>query len=93
MGLGSRRPNSGPEILFSSSRSAIDGCLNSTALIVFTGDEAVELQEWYELVEVVEADEERRNDVRIPWGVKRDRMAWKRDILLAIFSDWMDLED
>lgn len=62
----------------------MDGCLNKTALIVLTGDEEAELQEWYELVEEVEAEEERRKDVRIPLGEKRDRMVWKRECILLM---------
>lgn len=85
MGLGSSMFNSGPELRFSSSRSAIDGCLNNTALIVLTGDEELELYDWYELVEVVDAVDERRKDVRIPLGVNRDRMVWNRECILTVF--------
>jgi hypothetical protein len=70
-----------PDRLFSSSMSRIDGCLNSTALMVAcTGDEDEE--EENELVVAEDAEDDRRNDVRRFPGEKRDRIIWKREVCI-----------
>lgn len=49
---------------------------------MLTGDDELELHDWYELVEVVEAVDERRKDVRRPLGENRDRIIWNRECIL-----------
>jgi hypothetical protein len=92
MGRGSRTESSVPDRFFSSSMFRIEGCRKRTALIVCTGDDDPEdeHEREHDLERVVDeddddADEERRIDVRMLLGEKRERIIWKREDCIFAF--------
>lgn len=87
MGLGSSRLNSDPRLFCSSSKSAMEGCLTSTKLIMLVGDDEELVKESRECVDCEDAEDERRNDDRRLFREKRWRMVWKREVcILTDFS-------
>ena len=66
------------KLLRSSSRSTMDGCRMMMLLMVVTGDRLADEYEFRLLLARDEADDDRRNEVRRLWGLKRAVMAWKR---------------
>lgn len=58
---------------------SMEGCRNNTELMVCTGDD-----EPHELDVAVDAEEERRREVRRLLGEKRERIIWKREVCMVI---------
>jgi len=67
MGRGSKTSNPEAKVFFSSSMSTIDGCRCMIALMVLTGDEALEAYEFrlLDIMEPSDADRELRREVRM----------------------------
>jgi len=65
----------------SSSRFIIDFCLKMMLLMVLTGELAEDMNESLSVLMLArdEAEDDRRNDVRMLCGEKRAAMVWNRD--------------